>query len=71
MNMKQMKSTNKIFERWIPREQVRAFFGYGQTKMCSFSSDYNVRSKKVGNKLMLPFIITSIARINYNNINGT
>ena len=50
MKMKQMKSTNTIFDRWIPREQVRAFFGYGQTKMCSFSSDHNVRSRKVGNK---------------------
>lgn len=48
--MEKTKSIKTVFDRWIPREQVKKFFGYGQTKMSSFSRDNNVRSRKVGNK---------------------
>ena len=51
MKMEITKSKETVFERWIPRERVKEFFGYGQTKMSSFSKDHNVRSIKVGNRL--------------------
>ena len=49
--MEKMKSNLTVFERWIPRERVKEFFGYGQTRMSTFSKDFNVRSKKIGNRL--------------------
>ena len=48
--MEKVNSKGTIFDKWIPREKVKAFFGYGQTKMCSFASDHNVRSIKIGNR---------------------
>ena len=48
--MEKTKSNETVFDKWMPRHQVKTFFGYGETKMCSFSKDHNVRCRKVGNK---------------------
>lgn len=49
--METNKNSKSVFERWVPRNRVKEFFGYGQTKMSSFAKDFNVRSKKIGNRL--------------------
>lgn len=43
--MKEIKS------KWIPRQEVKDFFEYGQTTMASFSRNYNVRIKRIGVKV--------------------
>lgn len=52
--------TNKIkksviFDDWIPRKVVQEFFNYGDTKMSTFATDYNVRVSKVGNRIFYKY----------------
>ena len=36
---------------FFPRKEVKDFFNYGNTKMSSFSRDFNVRTAKVGKRV--------------------
>ncbi|SFZ93537.1 hypothetical protein SAMN05428642_103190 [Flaviramulus basaltis] len=40
-----------VFNDWIPKKVVQEFFGYGNTKMSTFSLDYNIRTSKVGKRI--------------------
>jgi hypothetical protein len=39
------------FGDWIPKKVVQDFFNYGDTKMSTFSLDYNIRTSKVGKRI--------------------
>ncbi|MGZ0017661.1 hypothetical protein [Yeosuana sp. AK3] len=50
------KETNTLekslaFGDWIPKKVVQDFFNYGDTKMSTFSLDYNIRTSKVGKRI--------------------
>lgn len=47
----QNKATSALVQNWIPRKEVKDFFNYGNTKMSSFSKDFNVRTAKVGKRV--------------------
>lgn len=44
-----------IFDDWIPRKLVQEFFNYGNTKMSTFATDYNVRVSKVGRRIFYKY----------------
>ena len=43
------------FGDWIPKKVVQDFFNYGNTKMSTFSSDYNVKTSKVGKRIFYKY----------------
>ena len=54
------KETNTLeksiaFGDWIPKKVVQDFFNYGNTKMSTFSSDYNVKTSKVGKRIFYKY----------------
>ena len=44
-----------ILGDWIPRKVVKDFFGYGNTKMASFATDYNVTISRVGKRIFYSY----------------
>ncbi|MCA0132614.1 hypothetical protein [Winogradskyella alexanderae] len=44
-----------IIGDWIPRKVVQEFFGYGNTKMANFASDYKVTVSKVGKRIFYKY----------------
>jgi hypothetical protein len=40
----------RISEKWVPRSEVKAFFGYGDTQMGALEKDYNLVATKVGKR---------------------
>lgn len=54
------KETNTLkksmaFGDWVPKKIVQDFFNYGNTKMSTFSSDYNIRTSKVGKRIFYKY----------------
>jgi EAL domain-containing protein (putative c-di-GMP-specific phosphodiesterase class I) len=47
------KSTT--FGDWIPKKVVQDFFNYGDTKMSTFSQDYNISTSKVGKRIFYKY----------------
>jgi EAL domain-containing protein (putative c-di-GMP-specific phosphodiesterase class I) len=43
------------FGDWIPKKVVQDFFNYGDTKMSTFSLDYNIRTSKVGKRIFYKY----------------
>lgn len=43
------------FGDWVPKKVVQDFFNYGNTKMSTFSSDYNIRTSKVGKRIFYKY----------------
>lgn len=44
-----------IFGGWEPKWVVQDFFDYGDTKMSTFSSDYNIKTSKVGKRIFYKY----------------
>lgn len=46
--------TNKphptISDKWVPREEVKSFFGYGDTQMAAFEKEFQLVTSKVGKR---------------------
>lgn len=36
---------------WLPRSIVKQFFNYGETKMCAFARQNQIRITRIGNRL--------------------
>tara|TARA_B100000768_G_C11102393_1_gene299679 strand:- start:409 stop:621 length:213 start_codon:yes stop_codon:yes gene_type:complete len=62
----QNKATSVLVQNWIPRKEVKDFFYYGNTKMSSFSKDFNVRTAKVGKRVF--YLYEDIVRLFESNI---
>jgi hypothetical protein len=43
------------FGDWVPKKLVQDFFNYGNTKMSTFSSDYNIKTAKVGKRIFYKY----------------
>jgi EAL domain-containing protein (putative c-di-GMP-specific phosphodiesterase class I) len=43
------------FGDWIPKKVVQDFFNYGNTKMSTFSSDYNISTSKIGKRIFYKY----------------
>lgn len=48
-------NTMPKFGDWVPRKVVKDFFGYGNTKMASFATDYNISISKVGKRIFYKY----------------
>lgn len=46
---------SQIMGDWVPRKVVQEFFNYGNTKMSTFATDYNVRISKVGKRIFYKY----------------
>lgn len=59
MNSKNKKNENLVYSQiigdWVPRKMVQEFFNYGNTKMSTFATDYNVRISKVGKRIFYKY----------------
>ena len=45
---------NNISRKWIPKNEVRIFFGYGETQLNAICKKYNLVTSKIGkNKYFL------------------
>lgn len=59
MDSKQNNTANLAFSQtigdWIPRKVVQEFFNYGNTKMSTFATDYNIRISKVGKRIFYKY----------------
>lgn len=51
INETQTLKKSITFGDWIPKKVVQDFFNYGDTKMSTFSADYNIRTSKVGKRI--------------------
>lgn len=60
---------SKIFNDWVPKKVVQEFFGYGNTKMSTFATEYNIRVSKVGKRLFYNY--TDIMNLISNSIVGS
>ncbi len=54
------------FNDWIPKKAVQEFFNYGNTKMSTFATDYNIRTAKVGKRIFYKY--SDILRLFKDNI---
>ncbi|WP_298754857.1 hypothetical protein [uncultured Psychroserpens sp.] len=54
-NNKADLSSSQIMGDWVPRKVVQDFFNYGNTKMSTFATDYNVRISKVGKRIFYKY----------------
>lgn len=43
--------SNELRKKWMPRQEVQEFFGYGNTQMSTFHKDNDVEMAKVGRKV--------------------
>lgn len=48
-------TSSQMMGDWIPRRVVQDFFNYGNTKMSTFATDYNVRMSKVGKRIFYKY----------------
>ncbi|WP_091422948.1 hypothetical protein [Formosa sp. Hel1_31_208] len=48
-------TASQIMGDWVPRKVVQDFFNYGNTKMSTFATDYNVRISKVGKRIFYKY----------------
>jgi len=57
METKEINTLKKsmTFGDWVPKKVVQDFFNYGNTKMSTFSSDYNIRTSKVGKRIFYKY----------------
>lgn len=46
---------SKTFNDWIPKKVVQDFFNYGNTKMSTFATDFNIRTAKVGKRIFYKY----------------
>jgi hypothetical protein len=54
-NNKSTLNQSENFGDWIPKKIVQYFFNYGDTKMSTFSLDYNIRTSKVGKRIFYKY----------------
>ncbi|WP_370391067.1 hypothetical protein [uncultured Winogradskyella sp.] len=60
--MRKSYNTHKNFEdlpimgEWIPREAIKRFFNYGNTKMASFAKEHRIRVSKIGKRLFYNYL---------------
>ncbi len=47
--------TSKLIDDWVPKKEVQEFFNYGNTKMSTFASDYDIRTAKVGKRIFYKY----------------
>ena len=53
-NDKHLESS-KIIDDCITKQFVQSFFNYGNTKMSTFATDYNIRMAKVGKRIFYKY----------------
>ncbi len=58
--------TSKLIDDWVPKKEVQEFFNYGNTKMSTFATDYNIRTAKVGKRIFYKY--SDILRLFKDNI---
>ncbi|WP_298898222.1 hypothetical protein [uncultured Psychroserpens sp.] len=47
--------SSQIMGDWVPRKVVQNFFNYGNTKMSTFATDYDIRVSKVGKRIFYKY----------------
>ena len=52
---KSISSQSETFNDWIPKKAVQEFFNYGNTKMSTFATDFNIRTAKVGKRIFYKY----------------
>ncbi len=47
--------SSRLIDDWVPKKEVQEFFKYGNTKMSTFATDYNIRTAKVGKRIFYKY----------------
>jgi len=54
-NNKTILHKSENFGDWIPKKAVQQFFNYGNTKMSTFATDFNIKTSKVGKRIFYKY----------------
>tara|TARA_R100000697_G_scaffold118961_1_gene142309 strand:+ start:897 stop:1100 length:204 start_codon:yes stop_codon:yes gene_type:complete len=49
--MEQTNNKFSLFEKYINKDELQKFLGFGNTKMCVFHKEYKIKRVKLGKKI--------------------